>query len=70
MPRQKPTDTNSQEILPHTWDTNRDKKQISESVSLREKSKKVADSQLADLEIWDTGAFQELILCVANTKTR
>ena len=57
MPRQKPTDANSQEVLPHTWDTNRDKKQICESVSLQEKKQiscRLTDLQLADLEIWET----------------
>ena len=45
MPRQKPTDTNSREVLPHTWDTNRDKKQICKSVSLREKKVKILQTR-------------------------
>ena len=60
MPRQKPTDANLQEVLPHTWDTNRDKKQICESVSLREKKEKrrrLADSQTCSLQIWKSGTL-------------
>jgi hypothetical protein len=70
MPRQKPTDANLQEVLPHTWDTKRDKKQICKSVSLREKKVKKLQTcslaQLADLEIWNTllGGFLNCARCV------
>ena len=57
MPRQKTNNANSQEDLSHTWDTNMDKKQICKSVSLvekKQKSRRLTDSQHADMEIWDT----------------
>ena len=47
--------TDSQEVVPDTWDRIRQKRQICKRASCeKKKSEKVADSQLADLEIWDT----------------